>query len=477
MLNALAMTAVIATAPTSAELTVYNGGFALVKENRSFELKSGRQQVAVGDVAQLIEPTSVAIRSTSAPGSFTVLEQNYRYDLISVQAILHKAVGKTIWFNRTLPNGTKERLEGTLMSAPTAIVGSTDGGSSMTYNGMVVKLTDGRILLNPSGEVEVAEIPEGLISTPTLVWDLESKSAGVNNVEMSYITQGMSWKADYVLSMDQAGKIGDLKGWVTMNNSCGAAFKDAKLKLLAGDVQRVQEQTKMMRGRPGTAAAMADGAGFAEETFADYHLYTLGRPATILNNEIKQLSLLEAVNIPITKKLIIDPMLQYRGMMPNEGEYGVGDLKPQVRIEFTNDEKSKLGMPLPEGNFKVFQRDSSGSVQLLGEDHITHTPKNERLSLVVGYAFDIRATRKRTAFEWIKRGNSNVGAIETYSIEVRNRKNSAESVHLLERHWGQWKITKSSHKFVNQDAELAVCVLDLKAEETQTVTFTVETRW
>lgn len=473
------ITAAAAFQPGTAELTVYNGGFALVKEVRQLNLASGRQTIAVNDVAQQIEPTSVAIRSITAPGSFTVLEQNYRYDLVSVQAILAKAAGNLIWLNRVLPNGTKERLEGTLMSAPFAVVGAMEAGGQMTYNGMVVRLADGRILLNPTGEVEVDSIPEGLISTPSLFWDLDSTRAGTNNVELSYITQGMSWTADYTISLDRDGKRGDLKGWVTMNNQSGATFKDAKLKLLAGEVQRVQpSRPRMPRGGSGgMPETMAGAPGFAEETFADYHLYTLQRPATVANNEIKQISLLEAVNIPVTKKLILDPMMGYAGYRPNEGEVGTGTLRPQVRIEFTNDEKSKLGMPLPEGRFKVYQRDSSDSVQLLGEDRIQHTPKNEKLSLVVGKAFDIVAERKRTNFEWIGSGANRRGMRETFEIEIRNRKNADETVHLLERHWGEWKILRNNTEFTKLNSETIQFVVSLKADEVKTVSYTVETTW
>lgn len=461
------------------ELTVYNGGFALVKEVREMNLSAGRQTVAVSDVAQQIEPTSVAIRSINAPGSFTVLEQNYRYDLISVQAILAKAAGQRIWLNRILPNGAKERLEGTLMSAPFAVVGSMEGGSQMTYNGMVMRLDDGRILLNPTGEVEVASIPEGLISTPSLFWELEASKAGTNQVELSYLTQGISWTADYTLSLDKDGKLGDLKGWVSMNNRSGATFKDAKLKLLAGEVQRAQPpmNRRMEFGMAMDAAAKSNG--FAEETFADYHLYTLQRPATVANNEIKQISLLEAFRVPVVKKLVLDwfgnPAVG-DSLARSEGTVG-GTARPQVRIEFVNDEKSKLGMPLPEGTFKVFQHDSSGSVQLLGEDRIQHTPKKEKLSLVVGRAFDIVAERKQTTFEWIGSANNRRGTRRTIEIEVRNRKNAAESVTILERHGGQWKVLKTSQDWVKLDSNTMQYVVNLKPDETKTVIYTVETTW
>lgn len=470
-------TALATAADTGTEVTVYNQGFALVKELRDLQLRQGRQDVRIEDVAQMIEPSSVGIRSISAPGSFEVLEQNYQYDLISTQAILNKAVGGRITLNRVLPNGDKDRVVGTLMSSPTAIVGG-QGGSQYTYNGMVVRTDDGRILLDPSGEVEVGSIPEGLISKPSLLWDLVAERAGANKVEISYLTQGMSWVADYVLSLDEAGKQGDLKGWVTLTNNSGATFKDAKLKLLAGDVQRAPTLgAPAGRGGARMAEAAAD-KGFAEEQFADYHLYTLQRPASIRNREMKQVSLLEAFTVPVTKKLVLDPMRMYTGWRPQEGEVGTGTIKPQIRIEFRNDKASNLGMPLPMGKFKVFQRDKSGSVQMLGEDRIEHTPRDEKISLVVGRAFDIVAERKRTKFEWIRNARGEIkGAIETFEIEIRNRKETPETVNLIERHWYEYKITNNNMPFAKLDAGTIEFVVELKAGETKKVIYSAETTW
>lgn len=467
-----------ATADGSPELTVYNQGFALVKDQRTLTLKAGVQEVAVEDVAQMIEANSVGIRSISAPGSFSVLEQNYQYDLISVQAILNKAVGQRIAFNRVLPDGKAERIEGVLLSAPSAIVSDADGGQGHTWNGMVIRTDNGRILLNPSGEIEVSSIPSGLISKPTLMWLLDSKQAGNQQIELSYLTQGMSWKSDYVLALDAAGAKGDVKGWVTMTNNSGATFTNAKLKLLAGDVARVMPaMSKAARGSGGRELAMAADAGFSEETFADYHLYTLGRPATIRNREIKQVSLLEAVAVPVTKRLVVDAMgLGFRGYQPNDGQVGTGPIKPTIQIQFRNDKASNMGMPLPMGTVKVFQRDSSGSLQMLGESQIDHTPKDELITLTVGRAFDVVVERKRTQFEWID-GLRKRGARETFEIELRNRKETAETVTVYERHWGQWSITKHNMDFEKPDSETAVFTVRLEPNQVRKVVYTVETRW
>ncbi len=468
MISPLVIAAMLNQGP---EITVYNQGFGLVKESRSLGLRAGRQTVAVEDVAALIEPNSVAIRSVGRADAFSVLEQNYQYDLISVQAVLNKAVGKEVRFHRVLPNGQREVVIGTLLSSPTAIVGGPNGNSTQTYNGMVIRTPEGRILLNPSGEIEVTSLPEGLISKPTLLWEIESSQAGDVPVELSYLTQGMNWEADYVLQIDGLNNA-DLQGWVTVTNNCGTTYENAKLKLLAGDVQRSRPEAMAdamkMRG-----AAAGGGGGFEQESLFEYHLYTLQRPATIRNREMKQLSLLEGKGLKYTKKLIVDSMAPYRGWYPQEGQVGVGDVKPLVKVEFVNSEANKLGMPLPKGTVKVYQRDKSGSVQMLGEDQIDHTPKDERISLTVGRSFDVRATRTRTNFRRIANNHTE----ETFTVEIRNRKEVPETVHVLERHWGDWKISNNSLPFTKLDANTMEFKVDLKAGETITVQYTVNTKW
>lgn len=468
----LALSAALAVAPISGpEITVYNQGFGFVKEVRELQLKAGRQTIEVQDVAAQIEPTSVGIRSLTDPKSFEVLEQNYQYDLINSQAILNKSVGKRIRFVRTIGN-QKDVLTGILMSSPTAIVGTTGQGGEQTYNGMVIKTDDGRIVLDPTGEVEVESVPDGLISMPTLLWDLEAVNAGPNQIQLSYLTQGMNWNADYVLNIDDHGKA-DMKGWVTIDNRCGATFKDAKLKLLAGDVQRVAPAQPQVVDELKAADLAPAAKPFQEQALFEYHLYTLQRPATIRNNEIKQLSLMEGHGISYDKVLIVDSMEGFSTYYPGEGEVGTGTIKPQVRIEFTNSEANGLGMPLPKGNVKVYQTDSSGSAQMLGEAAIDHTPKNEKLSIVVGRSFDVRANRKRTNYHAVSAREST----ESFEIEVRNQKAVPQQVRVMERHWGDWSVIAKSMPFTKLDANTMEFVVDLKAGEKRTVTYTVDTRW
>jgi hypothetical protein len=301
---------------------------------------------------------------------------------------------------------------------------------------------------------------------------MDSEADQNADIELSYLTSGMSWNANYVLTLDKSGKA-DLQGWVTMTNNSGITFKDTKLKFLAGDVNMVQPP------RVEFAAMMADGGArrakneMKEESLFEYHLYTLERPATVRDKEAKQLSLLEGFDVPVTKEIIFDSMTGFGTYYPSEGEVGVGDLSPQVKVRFVNDKKSNLGQPMPAGKIRLYQRDESGSVQFIGEDQINHTPQDETLKLTVGRSFDIRASRKRTEFKRM----SDRSFRETFEIEVRNRKKVAESVVLLERHWGDWKVTEKSAVFTKADANTMQFDLSLKAGEVRKVTYTVETRW
>lgn len=472
MFTTFALSAVIlASAATESELTIYNGGYALVKEKRNLSLKKGMNQTLIEDVAQMIEANSVGVRALAGANRFNVLEQSYRYDLVSVQAILARAVGQPITFQRVLGNGQRETVRGTLLSAPNAIVSDENGNQTQVYNGMVIRTDDGKILLNPEGTVQVESLPAGLASKPSLAWLLDSSVEGNEAIELSYLTKGFSWKSDYVLSLDADGLVGDLKGWVTVSNNSGTSYEDAKLKFLAGEVNRAE----VARPRPSRAAPMMEmksSADMAEEQFGEYHLYTLPRPATLANREIKQLNLLEAGRVKAGKLLLVDAIgsNQY---YPNEGEIGTGVVKPVVYIEIENNKNNQLGMPLPAGTFKVFQRSKSGSLELLGEDAIQHTPKNEKLKLKVGTAFDILAERKRTKYSQL----SPTRVRQTFEIQLRNRKETEETVTVWERHWGDHKITQSSMEGTWLDANTLQFKVKLGPDEVKTVTYTIETKW
>lgn len=448
----------------STELTVYNQGLGFVKDIRLVDLKKGTQGVRIEDVAQLIDASSVGFKCLNNPGSVSVLEQNYQYDLVSPEAILQKSIGKRIRLTRTVGN-SKETVEGTLVSSPNAVV-NTGGGSEYQYNGLVLKTDDGRILLSPQGEIDVMEMPEGLISKPSLLWQVESADDQNAKMELSYLTKGISWSANYVLTLNTTG-LGDLQGWATIDNRSGASFKDAQLKLMAGELNIVRDQpvfNTVSQATPASAAAIP-AEGFRESGLFEYHLYTLQRPATIKNNESKQLSLLEGFNIPVTKIVAFDGYA-------NSGDEQVQNLDSNVRIKFVNDEKSHLGMPMPAGKVRLYQRDKAGSVQFLGEDQIDHTPKGETLRLTVGKAFDVKATHKRTTWTKVSKNLTRMD----FEVEVRNRKQEAQTVYLYEHLDGDWKITKKTQDYIKDDSNTIVFEVKLAAGQVGTVKYTVEVK-
>ncbi|MBI1333720.1 MAG: DUF4139 domain-containing protein [Armatimonadetes bacterium] len=456
----------------STEVTVYNGGYGFVKDVRELDLKAGVQPVVIDDVAEKIDATSVGFKCLSDPGSFSVLEQNYRYDLVSPEAILQKSLGKRIRFTRTV-GGKKESVEGVLLSSPTAVVNNGDG-ASYQYNGLVIRTDDGRILLSPNGEIDVLQMPEGLISKPSLLWQVDSAKDQRAKVELSYLTEGIKWSASYVMTLGKSN-VGDLQGWVTLDNQSGYNFRDATLKLLAGDVHRTERRYTrgtVFSGRSGINTI--NGSPMVEEGLFEYHLYTLQRPATVLNNQTKQLGLLEATDIPMQKVIRVDSYENDpRANVTGETQ----DFAGSVHLLFTNDKKSHLGMPMPAGKIRFFQRDQKGSLQFIGEDAIKHTPRDEKLDLTVGNAFDVRASRKKIGYTKLSSRSARID----YVMEVRNRKDSTANIHLYEHampfSYTDWKISKASDKFAKVDARSVLFALDLKPNEVKEVRFSVEAKW
>lgn len=466
----------LAAAPAhDVQVTVYNDGYALVKEKRRITLNQGVQTVVIEDVAQQIEANSVGVRSISRPGSFSIMEQNYRFDIINPVEILRRSVGQEITLRRYLGNGNVIVTKGTLLTAPVTIVSDAGGNQNQVYSGMVLRTADGTILLNPSGEVEVASIPAGMISKPSLVWMINARQAGEQEIEFSYLTRGFSWSADYVLSLQQDGKSGELQGWVTMTNSSGTAYRNARLALLAGQVNRAMPQMARGGGGFGGDAMEAAPAGkFAEQQFGDYHLYKLDRRAELGNNELKQLTLLTSPRLTTGKELVAE-LAPFTYRQPAPGDFGTGPIKPAIFVTFKNDEASGLGQPLPKGRFKVFQRDQEDELQLVGEQFIDHTPRNENVRINVGTAFDVVVEARRTEFSWL--GSSRNGTRETWEVSVRNQKKTPDVVHVIDRRWGQNVVENPTIKPEKLDNETYRYVVNVGAEEEKKFTFTVVTRW
>src|SRR6188768_832928 len=370
-----------ASASERVSLTVYNQNLGLVREVRKVHLGTGNVELSYADVSAHIQPETVHLKSLASDDDLTVLEQNYRYDLLNPDTLLKKYVGKTIKVYRYNEHtGVDEEKQAELLSV--------EGGT-------VLKI-DGQITSNFTGRYAFPEVPRNLVQKPTLVW-LVASSVADQRVEVAYLTQGLDWHADYVLSVDADDKLGDLNGWVTLANETGTSYQNAELKLVAGDVQRVTpQQGPIMLSSKAKAPMMAPApAQFKEEGLFEYHLYALDRPTNLLDKEQKQVSLLSASNIALDKKLIFFGSPQWF-----RGNYGhvVQNQKVGVYLDLQNKQQNQLGMPLPKGTVRVYKSDKSGQKQFIGEDAIQHTPRDEKIRIKLGEAFDVVADRSELSW-------------------------------------------------------------------------------
>jgi hypothetical protein len=468
MTRLLAVLALLASPLRAAEVTVYNTNLGLSKDVRPFELKSGVNRLEVVDVAAHIDPTSVHFKSLTAPDAVSVLEQDFRYDLVSQEKLLSRYLGQEIELERfTGRDGDRRELvKGVLLSAS---------------GGRIMKVGD-KILVNPPGNPVLPELPEGLLTKPTLVWQLKSSKAGTHQGEISYLTGGLSWNADYVLVVDKDDAKGDLNAWVTVSNTSGATYKDAKLKLVAGDVHRAPAASP--RGRVNYMAKMAMAAemdgGMSEKSFFEYHLYTLGRPTTLADNSSKQVEMASAAGIPVKKLFIYDGVqgvqwTDFYGEAYSDPGYGMASgKKVSVFFELQNKKTDGLGIPLPKGRVRVYKKDDDGSLQLAGEDAIDHTPKDEKVRVKMGEAFDVVGERKRTNFQSGKRWLE-----ETFEVRVRNHKEADVTVTVVEHlyRWSGWKVSDASHKWEKKDAQTIEFPVTVKKDGEAVITYTVKYSW
>jgi hypothetical protein len=412
----------------SVAVTVYNDGRGLVREERNLDLAAGLNEVRFMDVAEQIQAPTVRVAPIEG-APFNVLEQNYEYDLLSPAKLLDKFVGQTLTLvqQRMMNNSTvDEAVEAKLLS----------------NNAGTVWEIGGRIVVNPAySRVIFPNVPENLIAKPTLVWQIGAPTAGKRRIEASYITGGMQWSADYVLSLDAAEEKAGLQGWVTINNNSGASYKDAKLKLVAGDVHKAQSNRPELRGRMAVAEMSMAKQSFAEEGLFEYHLYTLDRPSTIKNAQTKQIQLLQAEGIRINKDYVLSGGTHY---FQSVWSGPASKEKIKVFIGFKNTEATPgLGQALPKGIVRVFKKDRSGSPQLIGEDNIDHTPKNEDLKLELGNAFDIVAERRQTDFRHLTARPGTVYE-SAHEIKIRNQKDTAVTVRVVEPLGGEWTMLETS---------------------------------
>jgi hypothetical protein len=441
-------------------LTIYNENFAVVKERRQMDFTEGQNTVRFTDVASQIDPTSVLFDCLDFPGQVKLLEQNYEYDLVNTQSLLKKYIDKPV----------KIQVKGSGSSGASLVSGvllSADGPS------LILQDDDGKMNVISGDSVEHIQLdkkPENLLTRPTLVWLVAAAKKLSGLCQVAYTTEGIGWKADYMAVLNDKDDALDMSGWVTITNNSGAAYQDAALKLIAGDVKRIAppQPPRQMRGMEKMMMAdMAEG-GFEEKPFMEYHLYTLGRKTTLQNNQVKQIELIEpAQNVP-AKKVYVYEISMYEWMMR-------GRNKVQVKVEFENKKENQLGIALPKGRVRVFKKDPADSnLEFVGEDEIDHTPKDEKLSLYIGDAFDIVAEQTMTDAR-----NGDRWQTFTRKVELRNRKDQAVTVFVDEKipQGRNWKIDKSSIKYDKKDAYTCRFAVEAGADQITTLEYTMTQTW
>lgn len=436
-------------------VTIYNDSLALIKEVRRLTLDKGANSVALRDVSAKIRPETSSLRSLSG-GGLHLVEQNFDFDLLTPQKLLEKYLGKSVTVIRMNPASGAETRE-------QAEVLASNGG-------VVLKYAD-RIESGVPGRIAYGAIPANLRDRPTLVVQLESKAAGRQDVELSYLSGGLSWRADYVaeLSGDEA-KL-DLAGWVTLTNQSGGSYENAKLQLVAGDINRAREERRMDFAAKAARPMAAPVQEMAQENLFEYHLYSLGRTTSLLDNQTKQVALLSAAAVPVQKEYLLAGQDYYY-----RSAYGDLGRKQKVAayLEFEN-RGGDLGKPLPRGVVRVYKKDSRGNALFVGEDAIDHTAKNDKVRLKLGDAFDITATRKQTSFRKLA-GQPNPIYESAFAIEISNAKDVPVRVKVVEPVPGDWEMVAESQKHAKGDAHSAVWLVSVPAEGRAVLEYTARIR-
>ena len=420
------------------ELTIYSQGIALVRETRELDLQEGENLVEVTDVTSRIDPSTVIFEDTEYPGTY-IIEQQYMRDAASMNRLLERNIGEEI------------------------TVIDEEGNS---YTGILLSHENGNIVLSTSGNiiaiVNIARIEfqdqnDGLTG-PALTWLIYSPEAGPRVVSTSYLTEGLSWKADYIVMVDDNENQASINGWATIDNQAGASFNNASLKLVAGDVRRVSGQPPFPEVATEDAAVGQPAEQFIEGELFDYHIYTLNRTTSLMDGEIKQISLLSEDSVPVEKEYIF--------------ESATGD-RVKVVMNTENTEDNGLGIPLPQGVIRAYAQDPDGTLQFVGEDTIDHTARGEEIRIFVGYAFDITGEKTQTDYQSL----GETAERRSYSINLTNQKSEDVNVTVVENIYGDWEIINSSHEYTIVDAFTAEFDVRVPANEEESITYTVEVRY
>jgi hypothetical protein len=445
----------------SVAVTIYNENLALIKDQRRVVLEAGRNRLALREVSARMRPETALLRSLSHPGALSLVEQNFDFDLLTPAKLLEKYVGRNVKIVRTHPTTGVESFE-----TATVLAASS---------GVVLRIGD-RIETGLPGRIVYDGVPPNLRDRPTLVTELDSARGGMQNVELSYLSSGLAWKADYVAELNAADTALDLNGWVTLTNTSGTAYPNAKLQLVAGDINRVREELRLsQRAMADRVAEAAPASKMAQEALFEYHLYTLARPTTIADNQTKQVALLSAQAVPVVKELVLQGSdYYYRSSVGGIGQ----KMKVGVFVQLENRESSRLGMPMPKGVVRVYKKDGAGNAQFVGEDRIDHTPKNETVRLKLGEAFDLTADKKQTDFKRREPTNRASYVFESaYEIVLRNAKKEAASVVVREPVPGDWTMLEETQRHAKVAAGTAEWRVHVPAEGSTTLRYRVLVRY
>lgn len=469
-LSAILMTNAMQTQAESA-LTIYNDNFATVRENLPLTLKAGIVEARYADMVSQLEPDSVILRDPAEKIRFRILEQSYRNDPVSQELLLSLFEGQTIDFFVKEPNKPDATVRGKIVR------------SGYKSNSQPVIEIDGKLRFSLPGQPIFPSLGDDTVLNPTLSWKIEAAKEAKFDAELAYLTGGFSWEADYNILTPEKSDVAELVGWVTIKNESGKTFRDAKVKLMAGDVKKLQPSAP----RPDRALkrAMLDGdaeARVSEKTFDEYHLYALADPLTLRDRESKQVEFVRASGVKTERIYVYDGALLggWRvGMAYGENpNYGVeSNKKVAVYREFKNSKDNGLGIPLPKGRARFYaQEETDRSLQFVGENSLDHTPKDETVRLYTGDSFDLVGERKRVDF---KVDQANHKASESFEIKLRNRKKDSVEIRAVERlfRWTQWQIEKKSQAFEKKDAQTVEFRVALKPDEEKTLFYTVDYSW
>lgn len=443
---------------TGLAVTIYNEDLALVKDRRKVSLPQGKSRLAIRDVSARIQPETALLHSLQKGRSLRVLEQNFNFDLLSPDTLLDKYIGETIRVARTNPATGEETIE-------QARVLSNNQGVILQYDDRIETAASGRLIFD--------RVPERLRDRPTLVTHIENARGGMQDIELSYLTGGLSWQADYTAALSADDTTLDLQSWITLTNQSGSPYRDSKVQLVAGDLNRVRQASP--RAQVDTMMATMARDEVSEEALLEYHLYTLPRTTDIENKQSKQVSLFTAQRVPVKKNLILEGGgYYYRGHYPNP----IGAEKVSVNLQFSNKTSSNLGMPLPKGIVRVYKEDSAGHAQFVGEDRIDHTAKNRPVRLHLGKAFDVSADRIQTDFEKRAASGRYKHALETaYKITLHNAKKKSQTVTVRETLPSDWQILEESQRHQKISANQIEWLLDVPAESSSVLTYRALVRY